>query len=142
MKIQRKSSLFLSAFFALFLAAGLQSAFAQSETVVDVITSSDEHTVFAQMLADTELNNVIAEQGPFTVVAPTDAAFEALGDELPQIQASPERMQNIVIGHLFQGEVPSEDVEPNLDVEVTEGDIPASNGIVHVVEEVIINEQQ
>ena len=134
-----KLSKIFTAMFALILAAGLNLAVAQSGDVVDVINDSEDHTIFAQMLADTELDNVIAQQGPFTVIAPTDAAFEALGAEFEQIQADPERMQNIVIGHLFQGEVPATDVEPALEIEVAEGDIPAANGLVHVVDEVILN---
>jgi uncharacterized surface protein with fasciclin (FAS1) repeats len=135
----KKLSNLFTALFALVFVAGLNVAMAQTGNVVDVINDSEDHTVFAQMLADTELDNVIAQQGPFTVVAPTDAAFEALGTDLEQIQADPERMQNIVIGHLFQGEVPATDVEPALEVEVADGDIPASNGLVHVVDEVIMN---
>jgi uncharacterized surface protein with fasciclin (FAS1) repeats len=135
----KKLSNLFTALFALVFVAGLNVTMAQTGNVVDVINDSEDHTVFAQMLADTELDNVIAQQGPFTVVAPTDAAFEALGTDLEQIQADPERMQNIVIGHLFQGEVPATDVEPALEVEVADGDIPASNGLVHVVDEVIMN---
>jgi uncharacterized surface protein with fasciclin (FAS1) repeats len=48
-------------------------------------------------------------------------------------------MQNVVIGHLFQGEVSAEEAEPALEVSILEGDIPASNGLVHVVDEVMMN---
>ncbi|TVR28717.1 MAG: fasciclin domain-containing protein [Balneolaceae bacterium] len=139
MNKQMKFSAILSAIFSLVLIAGINLSVAQSGSVVDVINDSEDHTIFAQMLADTELDNVVAQQGPFTIVAPTDEAFEALGDELEHIQADPERMQNVVIGHLFQGEVPATDVEPALEVEVAEGDIPATNGLVHIVDQVIMN---
>ncbi|MEX2347549.1 MAG: fasciclin domain-containing protein [Balneolaceae bacterium] len=133
-------SFFLSTIFSLVLIVGINTSAAQDGTVVDVISTSEDHTILAQMLEETELNNVISEQGPFTVVAPTDEAFEALGSELDEIQSSPERMQNLVIGHLFQGEVPAADAEPVLEIEIEEGDIPASNGLVHVVDEVIQNQ--
>jgi uncharacterized surface protein with fasciclin (FAS1) repeats len=139
MNSKKKLSTFFTAMYALLLTAALNLAAAQSGDVVDVINESEDHTVFAQMLADTELDNVISQQGPFTVVAPTDDAFAALGDDLEQIQADPERMQNIVIGHLFQGEVPATDVETTLEIEISEGDIPATNGLIHVVDEVIMN---
>jgi uncharacterized surface protein with fasciclin (FAS1) repeats len=139
MNKRMKFSAIFSAIFSLVLIAGINLSVAQTGSVVDVINESEDHTIFAQMLADTELDNVVAQQGPFTIVAPTDAAFEALGDELEQIQADPERMQNVVIGHLFQGEVPATDVEPALEVQVAEGDIPATNGLVHVVDQVIMN---
>ncbi len=117
----------------------VDSALAQDGDVVDVINQSDDHTIFAEMLAETELDQVVSDQGPFTIIAPTDEAFEALGAELEQLQADPERMQNVVIGHLFQGEVTAEEAEPALEVEIQEGDIPASNGLVHITGAVIMN---
>ncbi|MCC5913308.1 MAG: fasciclin domain-containing protein [Balneolaceae bacterium] len=134
----KKLSAVFSTIIALVLVAGINVSMAQG-SVVDVINDSEDHTIFAQLLADTEMDNIISEQGPFTVIAPTDDAFNALGDELEQIQADPERAQNIVVSHLFQGEVPSEDVEPALGIEVASGDIGADNGLVHVVDEVIMN---
>lgn len=139
MLTKKRISMILSAFFSLVIVIGINTASAQDGTVVDVITESDDHTILAQMLEETELNNVISQQGPFTVIAPTDEAFEELGPELEQIQGSSEQMQNLVIGHLFQGEVPATDAESTLNVEVQEGDISASNGTVHIVDEVIQN---
>ncbi|MEX0822744.1 MAG: fasciclin domain-containing protein [Balneolaceae bacterium] len=122
----------------LFIAA-LQPANAQDGTVVDVVASSEDHTILAEMLEETELTNVISQPGPYTLIAPTDDAFEELGSELDEIRSNPERMQNVVIGHLFQGEVSAEEAEPALEVSIAEGDIPASNGLVHVVDEVMMN---
>ena len=117
----------------------VDNATAQDGDVVEIVNQSEDHTIFASMLAETELDAVISEQGPFTVLAPTDDAFEALGEDLQQIQADPERMQNIVIGHLFQGEVTAEEAGPAIDVEIEQGDIGASNGLVHVIDSVIMN---
>lgn len=142
MKLTKKFSAFFTALFALVLVAGLNITMAQGDTVVDVINDSEDHTIFAELLAETELDNVVAQPGPFTIVAPTDEAFEALGPELDQLRESPEQLQNVVIGHLFQGEVPSEDVGPSLGIEIGSGDIPASNGLVHSSEEVILGQGQ
>lgn len=135
----KKISLIISTVFSLLLIAGIGLAQAQSGSVVDVINDSDDHTIFAELLAETELDEVIGQQGPFTVVAPNDEAFNELGDELERIQSDPELMQNVVIGHLFQGEVTAEEAGPTLEIEVVEGDIQASNGLVHVTDEVIMN---
>lgn len=140
MKITKKFTAFFTALFAMVLVAGLNISVAQGDTVVDVINSSEDHTIFSDLLVETELDNVIAQQGPFTIVAPTDEAFEALGGELDELRANPDQLQNVVIGHLFQGEVPSEDVEPALGIEVADGDIPASNGLVHISDEVIMGQ--
>lgn len=137
MYLKNKISVFIAALFAVIFMAGINIAVAQSGNVVDVINSSEDHTIFAELLAESELDNVIAQQGPFTVVAPTDEAFEAMGDELDQLRESPEQLQNVVIGHLFQGEVTAADVEPALGIEIKEGDIEASNGLVHISDQVI-----
>jgi len=135
----KKTSRIFTAIFALVLIAGINLSVAQSGNVVDVINESDDHTILAELLETTELNNVIAQQGPFTVVAPTDAAFEKLGDQLEELRQDPEQAQNIIIGHLFQGEVSAEQAEPALNIEITNGDIPATNGLVHVTDTVIMN---
>lgn len=139
MKKTKRFSAILTAMLSLFLISSVGLVQAQQGSVVDVINDSDDHTIFAQLLAETELDEVIGQQGPFTVVAPTDDAFQALGDQFDQIQQNPEMMQNVVIGHLFQGEVTAEEAAPTLEIEVVEGDIPASNGVVHVTDEVIMN---
>jgi len=135
----KKTSAIFTALFSLILIAGINLSVAQSGNVVDVINESDDHTILAELLETTELNNVIAQQGPFTVVAPTDAAFEEMGSELEQLRQDPEQAQNVIIGHLFQGEVPAEEAEPALNIEITNGDIPATNGLVHVTDTVIQN---
>ena len=135
----KKTSAIFTALFSLILIAGINLSVAQSGNVVDVINESDDHTILAELLETTELNNVIAQQGPFTVVAPTDAAFEEMGSELEQVREDPEQAQEIVIGHLFQGEVTAEEAEPALNIEITNGDISATNGLVHVTDTVITN---
>jgi uncharacterized surface protein with fasciclin (FAS1) repeats len=135
----KKTSAIFIAIFSLVFIAGINLSVAQSGNVVDVINESDDHTILAELLQTTELNNVIAQQGPFTVVAPTDEAFEEMGPELDALREDPEQAQNVIIGHLFQGEVPAEQAEPALNIEITNGDIPATNGLVHVTDTVIEN---
>ncbi len=138
MKVLNRITAFLTITLFILATAGLTTITAQ-DSVVDVISDSDEHTIFTELLVETQLSGVISEQGPFTVVAPTDAAFEALGDEYEQMRANPEVMQNVVIGHLFQNEVSAEEAEQFLGIEIKDGDIPASNGVVHTTDEVIQN---
>lgn len=139
MILRKYISIFISTFFVFVFVAGLQSTMAQG-TVIDVISQSEDHTIFSELLGETELDNVIAQPGPFTIIAPTDQAFEAMGPELDQIRENPQALQNVIIGHLFQGEVSSEDIMAALDVNIHDGDIAASNGLVHVTDEVMINQ--
>jgi uncharacterized surface protein with fasciclin (FAS1) repeats len=82
---------------------------------------------------------VLQQPGPYTVLAPTNEAFEELGeDKIKTLKENPQELQNVLVGHLFQGNVSSSDVEEAREVNVTKGDIEASNGVVHVIDEVMI----
>jgi len=138
MKSMKKFSSIVSVFALIFaFAFSINAVHAQDGDVVEVINNSEDHTIFASLLSETNLDDAISDQGPYTVVAPNDEAFEALGDELDQLRSDPDMLQNVLIGHLFQGEVTAEEAEPALGVNITDGDIPASNGLVHVTDEVI-----
>lgn len=138
MKSMKKYFSVLSIFALIFtFALTSNSATAQDNTVVEVVEASENHTIFAELLNETGLADAIADQGPYTIIAPTNQAFENLGEEFEQIRQDNDRLQNIVVGHLFQGEVTASDAGPALEVEISEGDIPASNGLVHVTNEVI-----
>lgn len=125
-------------FLAIFLAFTFSADSLQAQdSVVDVINNSDDHTVFASLLDETDLADAISDQGPYTIIAPTDQAFEQMGEELEQLKQNPDMLQNVVVGHLFHGEVAAEEAEPALGINIVNGDIEASNGLVHVSDEVI-----
>lgn len=138
MKSLKKYSSIFSVFALLFaFAFTVNSVHAQEGDIIEVLNSSDDHTVFASLLTEANLDDAISDQGPYTVIAPTDEAFEAMGEELEQLRADPDRLQNVLIGHLFQGEVTAEDAEPALGINITEADKQASNGLIHITDEVI-----
>jgi uncharacterized surface protein with fasciclin (FAS1) repeats len=126
--------------FLIALAIGLSSAQAQeNDTVADIVTSSEKHSTFVTLLEKAELKGVLEQPGPYTVLAPTNEAFEELGEEkIKTLKENPQELQNVLVGHLFQGNVSSSDVEEAREVNVTKGDIEASNGVVHVIDEVMI----
>lgn len=119
------------------LVFGLNNAHAQDGTVVDVVKSNEEVSTFAELLEETQLPELLNQEGPFTVVAPTDEAFQKMEVDTDQLKEDPEQLQNLVVSHLFRGEVASDEVEPNMGVKVKEGDVKADNGVVHVVEDVV-----
>jgi uncharacterized surface protein with fasciclin (FAS1) repeats len=47
-------------------------------TVVDIIVGSEDHTTLAAAVTEADLVDALSGEGPFTVFAPTDAAFDAL----------------------------------------------------------------
>jgi len=150
-----------------------------SKTITDIVvesagmTEGAEFTVLLAAVSEAELAETLAGEGPFTVFAPTDAAFaaalEALGITAEDLLAS-EDLAGILLYHVVGGEeaLYSNDVaaalaeagEEGLMVETLNGasftvtadeegiyvdgaqiimtDILASNGVIHVINAVIL----
>ena len=109
----------------------------QANSVLEIVESSENHTIFEEMLNETELANAISDKGPYTVIAPTDDAFESMGNKLEEVRNSRDMMQKVVSAHLYQGKVDSSEVEAAMNVDITNGNIDASNGYVHVTDAVV-----
>lgn len=109
----------------------------QDSDVVEVVNSDEENTLFAELLEKTDMPEVLSSQGPFTVLVPSDEALESMDTDIEELKQDPQQVQNLVSGHLYQGDLPSEEVEAALGVNVIDGDKKASNGVVHVIDEVV-----
>ncbi len=130
-------------------------------TVVDIILGSPDHTILAQAVAEAELVDALNGEGPFTVFAPTDEAFNNLPDGvLDDLLADPTGdLQQILLYHVLGAEVLSGDITPgpqptlqgeNVELsidagsvfvneaEVTLPDLTADNGVVHVIDGVLL----
>ncbi|MBK8011306.1 MAG: fasciclin domain-containing protein [Deltaproteobacteria bacterium] len=104
------------------------------------------------------LADVLAGPGPFTVFAPTNAAFQALGSAAP---SDPDLLANVLLSHVVSGKLDSSAVtsgqpltslaKTQLEVKVSGSkvtvngfalsatlDVPASNGVIHVLDQVIV----
>lgn len=125
------------ALFTLIFVLSISIATAQDSNVAEVVESSENHTIFTQLLNETGLSETISNEGPFTVIAPTDNAFESMDADLDELRQNSDQLQTVVIGHLFQGKIQAAEVEQALEAEITQGDIEASNGVVHITDEVI-----
>ncbi len=137
------------------------SAFAMSEK--DIVDTAVEAGTFTTLVAAAEaagLVETLKGDGPFTVFAPTDEAFAALPEgTVESLLADPEALAAILTYHVVPGEVMSTDLSNNMmattvngaDVTImTEGgvtvdganvvaaDIDASNGVIHVIDAVIL----
>ena len=133
-----------------------------SNTVVDVIINSDDHTTLEAAVIAANLAATLSGDGPFTVFAPTDAAFELLpADVLSSLLADPSgALTQILLSHVASGNVLSSDLTDGMMVTtladsvfvsvsidngvvminnatVTMADIQTDNGVVHVVDAVI-----
>jgi uncharacterized surface protein with fasciclin (FAS1) repeats len=138
---------------------------AATGTIIDVATASGSFTTLVAALNEAELSEVLQGSGPFTVFAPTDAAFEALPDGTVEELLKPENRDTLVkilkyhvvsgaypSNQLESGEIPTAAGEPVTvsvengsikvdDATVTQPDIAATNGVIHPIDRVILPPQ-
>jgi len=135
-----------------------------TNTVVDIIVNSDIHTILEAAVLEADLAGALSGEGPFTVFAPTDEAFaalaEALGATAADLLALPE-LADILLYHVVGATAFSTDlsdgqmvatlngaeVEVSIecdgsifinDAQVILADIEADNGVVHVLDAVLL----
>lgn len=135
-----------------------------TDNVVDIAAGNEDFSTLVAALQAADLDTLLAdEEGTFTVFAPTNAAFEALGmDNVEALLADPEALEAVLLQHVISGaevnsvnayaangtsvETASSAMIP-VSIEdkmlkvggatVTMADIYASNGVVHVIDTVI-----
>ena len=161
---QTQNHSFMKRFFTLIAAAMtfMVSGWSQN-TVVDIIVDSPDHTVLETAVATAGLVETLSGEGPFTVFAPTDAAFTALLEtlgasaedllslaELTQILTYHVAGVNALSTDLTDGPVTTVNgqdvtiaimdgtVMINGTATVTMADITADNGVVHVIDAVLV----
>jgi len=129
--------------------------------IVSTAQCTGAHTSLVAALAQAELVSTMEGDGPFTVFAPTDQAFADAGIDLASLD-TPEGKQtltDILLYHVVMANVPSTDVlecgsataangQPLAftvgssvmvnDATVTLADVNASNGVIHVVDKVLM----
>jgi uncharacterized surface protein with fasciclin (FAS1) repeats len=134
-----------------------------SADIVDTAVAAGDFTTLVKALQAAGLVDTLKGNGPFTVFAPTDAAFAKLPPgTLDQLLASPEQLKQVLLYHVVAGQaVEAADVvkltsvttaagEPvtvtaangsvtlNNTSKVTKADIAATNGVIHVIDTVLI----
>lgn len=153
-----------SALVATTMLAAPQMASSQSgDTIVDVASGNENLSTLVEAVQAAELAETLSGEGPFTVFAPTNEAFEALPDGVLDallMEENKETLTEILQHHVIEGAVMSSDLENDMEAEtmngsvtimtedgvqvgdasVTEADVEASNGVVHVIDAVLIPE--
>ena len=142
----------------------LASATAPLPSIVDIAVSNPDFSILVAALAKAELVEALQAEGPFTAFAPTNAAFEALLGELgitaEELLGQPQ-LADVLLYHVVSGAVLSTDLQngmtaetlggQSITVDLTDGvkinksaveiaDIQASNGVIHVIDSVLIPE--
>ncbi len=129
--------------------------------IVGLAQGSDNLSTLVTALQAAELVEVLNGEGPFTVFAPTNEAFEALGETLTDLlkPENKEKLAGILKYHVVSGKVMAADIQDgavatvngaevelstadgvklNGEATVTTADVEASNGVVHIIDKVIL----
>lgn len=136
-----------------------------SKTIVDIAVSDENFSTLVTALELAGLDEALQGEGPFTVFAPTNDAFNALPEgALEGLVADTEALTDVLLYHVAEGEAMAADVVEldgqkvetllgqYLDIaiedetvlvdeaQVVVTDIKASNGVIHVIDSVLIPE--
>ena len=132
-------------------------------TVVDIIVESELHNILEAAVIAADLATTLSGEGPFTVFAPTDAAFEALmaafGVTAEELLEYPE-LTNVLLYHVVAGQALASDLSDGQQIttlldadvvvsitadgvfinqaQVIVADVTAGNGVVHVIDAVLL----
>jgi transforming growth factor-beta-induced protein len=129
--------------------------------IVDTAVAADDFNTLVTAVQAAGLVDALKGEGPFTVFAPTDAAFAALPDgTLDALLADTEALSQVLLYHVVPGQVMAADVTDGLEAETLQAeavsfsvsddgamindaiivatDIEASNGVIHVIDAVIL----
>jgi uncharacterized surface protein with fasciclin (FAS1) repeats len=130
-------------------------------TIVETAVETGQFTTLVSLLEQTGLDATLADAGPFTVFAPTDEAFSKVPKKtLEQLASKPKQLETVLLYHVLDGEAKAADVI-GLDsaemlngasvsikangnevrvggARVVQADVTASNGVIHVIDRVLI----
>ena len=130
--------------------------------VVQKAMSKEQFSTLVAAVKAAGLAETLSGEGPFTIFAPTNDAFAALPEGTVETLLKPEnreQLQSILTYHVVPGKIMAADVQPtlletvngqNVRISVKDGtvmvdgakviatDITASNGVIHVIDSVIM----
>ena len=147
--------------------AGLEGEMMESEagTIVEVASGSEDFSTLVAAVEAAGLVDTLSGEGPFTVFAPTNAAFEAalaeLGMTTDELLADTEMLTRILTYHVVPQRLPAAELvaldsvstveDSTISVSVTDAgvrlndsalvakpDIIASNGVIHAIDAVLL----
>ncbi len=152
-----------SVFAGLLVVAGAGSAFAAEKDIVDTAISAGSFETLVTAVTKAELVETLKGPGPFTVFAPNDDAFAKVPSKTLESLLDPDNkdtLTGILTYHVIPGKVMSADIAGKslsvetvngapLQIDATDGvtvggakviaaDIETSNGVIHVIDTVIM----
>jgi transforming growth factor-beta-induced protein len=130
----------------------------EGHTIVDLAAAREDLGTLNLALKTAGLVETLEGAGPYTLFAPTDEAFGALGEELDRLLANPTRLREVISHHVVARKLTGEDLEKTDSADALAGgalafsrddglrvngarvvtkDLTAANGIVHTVDRVL-----
>jgi uncharacterized surface protein with fasciclin (FAS1) repeats len=129
-------------------------------TVTDTAARTPQLSTLNKLIADAGLADTLRGPGPYTVFAPSDEAFKAVpAKTMSELAGNKELLKSVLSYHVVAGKVAAAEVKngnvktvqgANValaksgtfvtveDAMVTQADVPASNGVVHVIDRVLM----
>ncbi len=157
--MKKISRLLLAPAFAMLLSAGCATTPAP-KTIADTAAATPQLSTLTKLIREAGLTETLAGSGPFTVFAPSDEAFKAVpAATLQALMQDKARLKAVLTHHVVPGTVLAADVKngpvktvqgANLalsrsgtfvtveDAVVTAADVNATNGVVHIIDKVLI----
>ncbi len=147
-----------------FAGGGCSSNAVQAANSGDIVATAQSNGNFNTLLAAAQaagLVDTLQSDGPFTVFAPTDEAFAKLPEgTVEHLLANPEQLRQVLLYHVVPGRVMASDVVglssattaqgSDIMIKLADGsvminnatvtatDIETSNGVIHVIDTVIL----
>ena len=135
----------------------------ENESIVDIVVRDQNFSTLEAALTKAGLVDALSADGPFTVFAPTNAAFQAAGiTNLDDY--TPEELREVLLYHVVNGKANSSSLQDGQEVatlndsdiyvslndgvfingntEVTTADVEATNGVIHVIDRALVSPSQ
>ena len=129
-------------------------------TIAEMAARTPQLSTLNKLINDAGLTDTLRSSGPFTVFAPSDEAFKAVPPAtLASLAADPALLKSVLSYHVVPGTVMAADVKTGNvktvqganvavgkagtfvtveDAVVVAADVPATNGVVHVIDKVLM----
>ena len=128
--------------------------------IPDLAARTPALSTLSRLIADAGMADALRSAGPYTVFAPSDDAFKAVPEAtMRQLAADKELLKSVLGFHVVPGKLGTADIKPGSlktvqganvalstagsfvtveDAVVTQADVGASNGVVHVIDRVLM----
>lgn len=133
----------------------------ESKDIVDTATAAGNFKTLTSLVAKAGLVDTLKGTGPFTVLAPTDAAFAKVPKAtMAKLAANPDLLKKVLTYHVIAGSVMAADLKNGAKPTTVEGeslrvtvkgktvmfnnakvvmaDVKASNGVIHAIDKVLL----